>query len=116
MFNAGNAQSIAAEISKLYTAMEDIGSYTPEECAACDILYRKMVEVSVELAAKKCTDEATVINDIVKRGFGSEENQFNDFEKASFRLVGNTEKFRNYCYYRIIKLELDMIADAFEIE
>ena len=75
-----------------------------------------MVELSVELAAKTCTGEDTVINDIVKRGFGSEESQFNDFEKASFRLVGNTEKFRNYCYYRIIKLELDMIADAFEIE
>jgi hypothetical protein len=116
MFNAENAQNIGKEISRLYTVMEDAGSYTSEECAACETLYNKMVALSVDLAAKKCTEEAVVIRDIVTNGFGSEADAFNDFEKAAFRLVGNTDKFRNYCCYQIIKRELDMIADAFEIE
>jgi hypothetical protein len=114
MFTAENAQNIGKEISRLYTVMEDAGTYTSEECAACETLYNKMVALSVELAAKKCTEEALVIRDLADNGFRAD--AFNDFEKAAFRLVGGTEKFKNYCMYQIIKRELDMIADAFEIE
>lgn len=116
MFNAENAQNIAAEISRLYSVMENQDSYTEEECSACEILYAKMTSLSVELAVKKCTDEKTVINDITEKGFGTEAESFSDAEKDAFRLVGDTEKFRNYCYYRIIRLQLDMIADVFEIQ
>jgi len=116
MFNAEKAQNVGKEISTLYSVMENQDSYTAEECRACDILYKKMTALSVDLAAKKCTDEISVINDIIEKGFGTETDAFNSEEKEAFSLIGTTEKFRNYCYYQIIKLQLDMISDAFEIQ
>ena len=115
MFNAENAQNTAGEISKLYSAMENQDSYTAKEIEACSVLYSKMASLSVDLAVKKCTDEVSVINDIIENGFGSEADSFNDSEKEAFKLIGETEKFRNFCYYQIIKLQLDMISDAFEL-
>lgn len=101
-----DVKNIKDAIYGLYLKLED------EDLSYCKLLYSYYRKSAVETSERENTEGCKELYSLIENGLSDSELEYIQVyeEKVydAWRLIGDSELFKNFCYYMLIKEEMEM--------
>ena len=104
-----DVRKINDEIYGLYLKLEEIGN---EDLSYCKLLYSYYCKSAQEISERENTEGCEELYGLIENGISETEVEYIQVyeEKVydAWKLIGDSELFKNFCYYMLIKEEMEM--------